>query len=111
MTVTKAEDRAQAILNTAAMAADTQEDHAERISVIHHAITTEINMDRAETARWYRSTIALLLKAIGGEAGTCKSCGKDITWIVTKTGKRAPVTVDGLNHFADCAHAATHRKT
>jgi hypothetical protein len=65
---------------------------------------------RAEAARFYREAIVKLYGAVGADAGKCRSCGRAIWWVVTKAGKRAPYTVDGTNHFADCANANSHRR-
>jgi hypothetical protein len=51
-----------------------------------------------------------LLRTIGDE-GKCKGCGVPIWWIVNpKTGKKLPITWEGLNHFADCPKAKDFRK-
>ena len=50
-----------------------------------------------------------MLKQIG-ESGTCKGCGADIYWFVTKNGKKAPITPAGLNHFVDCEFSDRFRK-
>jgi hypothetical protein len=51
-----------------------------------------------------------LLKIIGDE-GKCRGCGVPIWWIVNpKTGKKLPITHEGLNHFADCPVANKFRK-
>lgn len=49
-----------------------------------------------------------LVKAVGQE-GQCRGCGRKIWWIVTKNGKKAPYTDEGLNHFADCPKANEFR--
>lgn len=53
--------------------------------------------------------VKVLMQTVG-EPGTCKGCGADIFWIVTKSGKRAPYTALGLNHFADCPKASAFRR-
>lgn len=41
---------------------------------------------------------------------SCRSCGADIHWIETASGKRMPVNPDGTSHFATCPNADQHRK-
>lgn len=54
--------------------------------------------------------IFTLLKIIG-EPGKCKKCGKEIFWVLNhKTGKRMPITLEALNHFADCPYANEFKK-
>lgn len=49
--------------------------------------------------------------AVIGEPGTCKGCGQQIYWVRNpKSGKRLPVTIEALNHFADCPQAGRFRK-
>ena len=35
----------------------------------------------------------------------CKSCGAEVWWIRTFSGKNMPVDRDGTSHFATCPHA------
>lgn len=50
-----------------------------------------------------------LLKTIG-DPGECKACHAPIFWVLNpKTQKRMPITLTGLNHFADCPNAAQFR--
>jgi hypothetical protein len=40
----------------------------------------------------------------------CRSCGKPIRFVETKTGKKRPVDADtGRSHFETCEHAEEHR--
>lgn len=57
-------------------------------------------------ARVIRRTLAII-----GEEGVCDSCRAKI-WFITnpKTGKKAPYSANGVNHFVDCPHADQHRK-
>ena len=67
----------------------------------------------ANTVVGLRQRLARLLEGVTAihEAGTCGSCRAPIVWVTTrKNGKRMPVTLDGLSHFADCVHADQHRK-
>ena len=80
--------------------------YSEVLATMEAAVTA----DRQGVAAYYRSNIALLMKSIGAELGECRSCGRSIWWVRTKTGKPAPFTGDGLNHFADCKTAAQHRR-
>jgi len=52
--------------------------------------------------------------------GTCKSCGAEILWIVSRLGRPIPLSVAtieqdaggarfALTHFADCPNAKQHR--
>ena len=66
--------------------------------------------DPTEYAAWLKSNIALLYRTIGAEAGECRSCKAPLWWLITKNGKRAPFTAEGLNHFADCPNAPAHKK-
>lgn len=50
------------------------------------------------------NNIRHLFKQIG-EPGHCQGCGREIVWIVHRNGRRAPYTLEGLNHFADCPKA------
>lgn len=52
--------------------------------------------------------LSALLRQLGSE-GACRGCGKRIWWCKTKAGKNAPITEDGLNHFADCTAADQFR--
>lgn len=83
---------------------------AAALSEVIATVQAAIDDDRRAVAAYYRSNIALLMKSIGADAGTCKSCGRSIWWVRTKAGKPAPFTPDGLNHFADCKSAAKHRR-
>jgi hypothetical protein len=51
-----------------------------------------------------------LLDSIGADKSTCKKCGSVIWWVVTKNGKKAPFTAQGVNHFADCPGAEEVRR-
>jgi hypothetical protein len=42
--------------------------------------------------------------------GTCRGCGAEMGWVVTKAGKSAPIDKDGTNHFATCPVADRFRK-
>ena len=50
-----------------------------------------------------------LLDAIT-ERTSCKGCGRTIWFVRLKSGKLAPYTVDGINHFADCPAAAQFKR-
>jgi hypothetical protein len=56
----------------------------------------------------WRDRVKAFLKVLSHETA-CRSCGKAIYWVVTKNGKRAPYTAEGISHFADCPNAAQHR--
>ena len=36
---------------------------------------------------------------IGAKKSKCKGCGRTIWWVITKDGKRASYTAEGLSHF------------
>lgn len=74
-------------------------------------LNNAICADRRACVDWYRSNVRLLMQQLGVDEAKCSSCGAAIWWIETKAGKRAPISQDGLSHFADCAHAALHRKS
>jgi len=65
---------------------------------------------RAKAAAFYRKAIAGLYRVLGLDEGQCSSCHGRIWWVVTKNGRPAPYTVDGVSHFADCPTAKQHRK-
>lgn len=47
---------------------------------------------------------------MAGSQGECRGCGRAIWWIAMPSGKKAPITHDLLNHFADCPKAKMFRK-
>lgn len=55
------------------------------------------------------SNIYKLLDQVG-DRGVCKGCGKQIWWVVHKSGSKAPYTMEALNHFADCPKADRFKK-
>lgn len=69
----------------------------------------QLNHDE-EVARLCRieKNVLRLLKQVGDES-KCKGCGATIYWVRHKNGKKAPYTVEGLNHFADCPKAQSFR--
>lgn len=59
----------------------------------------------------YRRAIKQLLDLVGASVERpCKLCGKPIRFVATVGGRRAPVTTDGVVHFADCPHASAFRR-
>jgi len=50
-----------------------------------------------------------LLKMIG-DKGEYKGCGAEIYWLKSRKGKPMPITIKGINHFADCPKADNFRK-
>lgn len=45
------------------------------------------------------------------DLGHCRSCGAEIMWTINeKSGRRSPVNLDGVSHFATCPDAAKWRK-
>lgn len=51
-----------------------------------------------------------LLKHVAVEVRPCKLCGATLYFLPLNTGKVAPYTADGENHFANCPHASQFRK-
>lgn len=45
-----------------------------------------------------------------GDRSRCKACGAEIWWVKHHSGKKAPYTVEGISHFADCPHAEQFRR-
>ncbi|MGK2898591.1 MAG: hypothetical protein ACSLE9_07870 [Burkholderiaceae bacterium] len=41
----------------------------------------------------------------------CKSCGEPVDWVITDAGKRAPMNLDGVPHFATCPQANEWRRS
>ncbi len=40
----------------------------------------------------------------------CKKCGREISFAITKNGKRQPINPDGSNHFSSCTGRPQKRK-
>ena len=60
---------------------------------------------------WLEGNIRQLLM-VTGRPGECRACGRDIYWLeMRKSGKFAPYTLEGVNHFADCPKADEFRKS
>jgi hypothetical protein len=51
-----------------------------------------------------------LLKLAAYEVRPCKACGQTLYFVKHNTGKAAPYTADGLNHFIACESADSFRK-
>ncbi len=63
---------------------------------------SEMELRLLSEVLWRKRTTAALVKSTG-QAGTCRGCGVEIFWFTNQKTKRpAPVTLAGLNHFADC---------
>lgn len=45
-----------------------------------------------------------------GDPGHCRTCHARIVWIVTEAGRKMPVNLDGVSHFATCKHAKEWRR-
>jgi len=56
-----------------------------------------------------KTNVLRLLNQVGVK-GRCRGCAKEIWWVKLKSGKNAPYTEEGLNHFADCVKADQFRK-
>ncbi len=57
-----------------------------------------------------REAIGRLFRAIGAEKAQCRACGAEIWWVHHASGRKAPYTASGLNHFIDCPGADEFRK-
>jgi hypothetical protein len=40
----------------------------------------------------------------------CKSCGVEINWMKTSSGKSTPINLDGSTHWATCPDAKKFKK-
>lgn len=49
--------------------------------------------------------IAKLLLLIAQDQRRCEACGAELFFVRHRTGKFAPYTADGLNHFIACPEA------
>lgn len=54
--------------------------------------------------------MVLLLNLIAEELRPCKACGVQLAFVRHRNGKLTPYTLEGLNHFLDCAKAEEFRK-
>lgn len=54
--------------------------------------------------------LARLLMLVAEEVRPCKACGVQLAFVRHNTGKLAPYTMDGLNHFVNCPEAESFRK-
>ena len=62
-----------------------------------------------EKLKRLQNNVRLLLRQIG-EPATCRGCSRPIWWVKHLNGKKAPYTLEGLNHFADCPRAKQFKK-
>jgi hypothetical protein len=44
------------------------------------------------------------------EIRDCKACGTRLYFVMHNTGKKAPYTIDGVNHFSNCPGADSFRR-
>jgi len=51
-----------------------------------------------------------LLKLAAYEVRPCRACGQMLYFVRHNTGKAAPYTADGVNHFITCRSADSFRK-
>lgn len=54
--------------------------------------------------------LAKLLSLAAYEIRPCKACGATLYFVKHCTGKSAPYTADGINHFINCESADSFRK-
>jgi hypothetical protein len=54
--------------------------------------------------------IRRLLELAAEETRCCKACGALLFFVRHNNGKRAPYTVDGLNHFINCPAAQQFKR-
>ncbi len=57
----------------------------------------------------FRAVIRFQIPA-DARSSACRSCGATVFWIETHRAKWMPVDRDGTSHFANCPHAAQHRR-
>ena len=57
-----------------------------------------------------RARMRALFSFIATDARPCLKCARMLYFVTTKTGKRMPVTDDGISHFVDCPHADSFRR-
>jgi hypothetical protein len=48
--------------------------------------------------------------AEGEKVASCRSCGAEVMWVLTKAGRRAPINRDGTSHFSNCPQADSWRR-
>ena len=58
-------------------------------------------MTNKEIIAWLEQNIVRMLDNISNHT-QCKGCGVDIWFVKHSSGKKAPYTVQALNHFIDC---------
>lgn len=56
---------------------------------------------------WLRLLESVLQFA--GDQARCSGCRQSIFWLVHTNGAKAPYSISGLNHFADCPVAGRFR--
>lgn len=54
--------------------------------------------------------MANLLALIATEIRDCRACGRKLYFVRHSNGKLAPYTIEGVNHFIDCANAAQFKR-
>ena len=69
-------------------------------------VVTVLGIDGVSTLEWMVPTGWIADKRVS----RCRSCGREVVWCLTPKGKKAPVNIDGLNHFATCKDADRWRK-
>lgn len=53
-----------------------------------------------------RARLEAILRAAAVEVRPCRACGVMLAFVVHRdTGKTAPYTLDGINHFTNCPEA------
>ncbi len=50
-------------------------------------------------------------KKMGIKILNCRKCGEPIIFLETKKGKKMPITLSLISHFADCEFAGSFRKS
>lgn len=97
------------VIETIDVIHDAGDIEAERTTAATDRVEKLLKEDRAGCIRWYRSNIEKLAEHLGWDESSCKSCKRRIWWTKNKNGKAVPISLDGLNHFADCPSANQHR--
>lgn len=85
----------------------------DRVRIAAAAVLLEFAETTDERERTLLRRIEGLLRLIG-DPGRCGGCNLPIYWVrhvaPGASGRRAPYTHEGLNHFADCPAAERYRR-
>jgi hypothetical protein len=74
-------------------------------------VRSVVHESKRSMVSWYRERIEhTLTTVLGADVGKCKGCGAKVFWVRNKNGRPQPISVDGVDHHADCPHAAAFRR-